>query len=266
MPGICLRSLVGSTGCTHIGLCRQSCMLSPSLHFGSSIQLELIELFLKKHFLAHHGQHKCLSHRPEVPRPGVSNWSEATRPREQTSTLLFFHVPIGTHQADGASALSVAADHTSKTWDTAGGVCKQFFTGHTLVSILQSSRLMDHQWVPSSVDKISKIWDTATEVCKQTFTGHIAEVKFTVFLADGSSALSASADHISKIWDTASGACKQTFTGHTLCVNVVVFSADGSSVLSASADHIFKIWDTASGFCKQTFTGLLLCRFCSLLS
>ena len=131
------------------------------------------------------------------------------------------------------------------------------------MSILQSSQLMDHQWVPSSVDKISKIWDTATEVCKQTFTGHIAEVKFTVFLADGSSALSASADHISKIWDTASGACKQTFTRHTLCVNVVVFSADGSS---ASVDHIFKIWDTAGGFCKQTFTGLLWCRFCSPLS
>lgn len=95
----------------------------------------------------------------------------------------------------------------------------------------------------------SEDWDS----CFQLLQGHTQNVSQVLFSPDGCLLATASYDYSIRLWEVSSGDCRATLVGHTEIITELRFSTDGHFLGSASYATA-RLWDIRSGYCISTLT------------
>jgi WD40 repeat protein len=144
---------------------------------------------------------------------------------------------------------------TIQLWDTATGVLRQTFEGHSgminSVTFSSDGRLL----AASSIASTIQLWDTATGVLRQTFEGHSEMINSVTLSSDGRLLAAGSIAGTIQLWDTETGVFPLTFEGHLGKINSVTFSSDGRLLAAGSSNGTIQLCDTVKGTLQGTLRG-----------
>lgn len=155
------------------------------------------------------------------------------------------------------SAVSTAADGTTKVWNVDSGACVLTLEGdgrpRSLAPFSPDGALRAEVAVPQT-DTLHVLC-TATGDLHVRLKGHAGVVSSARFSPDSKLVATASADGTARIWCLKYGTCLKTLVGHTASVNSAAFSSDCYYVVTASSDGLAKIWSVGSGDCLFSLQG-----------
>jgi WD40 repeat protein/serine/threonine protein kinase len=151
--------------------------------------------------------------------------------------------------ADGASFLTVNADHSVRFWDTASGMPAT--TGLAPgANALTAAFSPDGKLVATGSDDEDctvRIWDRATGSLLRTLRGHKRKVVAVVFSPDGRCLVSGSWDRTARLWHVNDGSPVTEPLRHQDLVQTAAFSPDSKAVVTGSDDYTARLWDVATG-------------------
>jgi WD40 repeat protein len=138
-------------------------------------------------------------------------------------------------------------------WDTASGLLKRTFKGHT--GTVESCRFFpDGKTVVSaSCDETLKVWDVASGSLVRTLVGHRDYVWGVDVSPDNARILSASSDETWKLWNSRTGELQHTEQMDG-CSNCCSFSPNGSLLLVGRGSNL-RLYDSTTSELQHTLTG-----------
>lgn len=155
------------------------------------------------------------------------------------------------------SAVSTAADGTTKVWNVDSGACVLTLEGDgrpcVRASFSPSGALKAEVAMPHA--DTPHVFCTVTGDLYVRLKGHAGAVNSARFSPDSKLVATASADGTARIWCVKYGTCLKTLVGHTAGVNSAAFSSDGYYVVTASSDGLANIWSVGSGDCLFSLAG-----------
>jgi len=157
------------------------------------------------------------------------------------------------------TAVTTAADGTTKVWNVDSGACVLTLEGdgrrrsQGQGPFSPNGDLRAEVAVPGA-DNLH-VFCTATGDLHVRLKGHAGAISSARFSRDGRLVATASADGTARIWCLEHGTCLKTLVGHTGSVNSAAFSPDGYYVVTASSDGLAKVWSVGSGDCLFSLQG-----------
>jgi WD40 repeat protein/serine/threonine protein kinase len=157
--------------------------------------------------------------------------------------------------ADGARAISAAADGTLKLWDLEQGTELLTLAGHAAAIRAVAITAEGACAISASDDATLKVWDLARGGEVLTLAGHEAAIRAMACTSDGRRAVSGSLDGILKLWDLERGIELCSLAAHDRKIRAVAVTADGTRALSSAEDGALKLWDLERGAELSTMVG-----------
>ncbi|MCC6918264.1 MAG: TIR domain-containing protein [Alphaproteobacteria bacterium] len=166
--------------------------------------------------------------------------------------------------ADGAAAVTGAADGEARLWDAQSGAGLATLSGHTGAVTVARFAPDGGSLVTGGHDSDLRLWTRSGEATA-LLSGHEGPLRRVAFAPDGLRIASAADDDMPWLWDARSGAALTTLQGHDDTICDIAFAPDGMTLVTASRDATARLWSVKTGrpvlTLKGHIKGVLFARF-----